>query len=274
MNIAKAILIAGTLLMMNAPLVVRYAYSQTPVTRAGIPSSAERARMEQEKARQAAGQGAPATAQQGAAKDELQITPVGPQKYAANEVLYKSLQVCEGGKSLPDSRYVVDLQKETVLDRQTGLMWKRCAEGLAGEYCELYAPQNPKARLQSDSHRKYAHSKAWTMRFDELEGAVQRNRNFAGYSGWRVPTIEELKTLRDENCKGPAANDKAFPSGIWGTASLPAIFWTSSTQKTPSNFTMTYSMSLAEGKKFNLNYPDEKQQHSVSIPVRLVRNHP
>ena len=274
MKFPQASVLAVAIVALCASIPAAYAQSQTPVVRAGIPSSAERARMEQEKAKQNAAQGAPAAGQPVASKEVAQVTPVGPQQYAANEVLYKNQQICEGGKSLPDSRFVVDLQNETVLDKQTKLMWKRCPEGVAGEYCELYAPLNPKERLQNDNHRKYSHSKVWTMRYQELEGAVQRNSKFAGYAGWRVPTVEELKTLRDENCKWPATNANAFPAGSWGMASLATTFWTSTTKQTASNFTLNYSMALGEGNKFNKNYPDEQQPQSVSIAVRLVRNHP
>jgi Protein of unknown function (DUF1566) len=246
--------------------------AQTPTVRSGISSSAERARMEQEKAKLAEGTSA-ATANSGAAKESPQIMPLGPKKYAPDEILYKNLQQCEGGKSLPDSRYVIDIQKETVLDKQTKLMWKRCPEGLAGEFCELYAPHNPKEQSQSDNHRKWTHTKYLTLRFSELGGAVQRNKNFAGYSGWRIPTIEEFKTLRDENCRAPAANANAFPLGSWGTAQMPGDYWTSNIEHTPSGVQLQFSMSLAEGRKFNLNDPDRRESHSSSIPVRLVRNH-
>jgi hypothetical protein len=241
-----------------------------------IPSSAERARLEQLKAAAKQPQEASNTdAKSGTINGWPQIQPIGPKQYAPAEVMYKSSQQCRGAKTKPDNRYVIDLQKEVVLDTQTKLMWKRCAEGLAGEYCELYAPHNSKEKLQNDNHRKWTHMKAETLNFAGLTGAQYRNSNFAGYNGWRIPTIEEFKTLLEENCQAPAMNDKAFPSGTWGTASYPGDYWTSSLEYVQSDgFRMTYSFSFAgEGTVFNKNYPDSKQSHSAGIPVRLVRQH-
>lgn len=257
-------------LSASTVLIAAQVLAQTPTVRTGVPSSAERARMEQEKAKQGGGQATPAAAP--TSKEWPQITPLGPKKYTAGEILYQNLQQCQGGKTLPDSRYVIDLQKETVLDKQTKLMWKRCAEGLAGEYCELYAPYNSREPIQNDNHRKWTHSKVDSMRYFELEGAVQRNKSFAGYSGWRIPTVEEFRTLRDENCRAPAANASAFPVGNWGTAQSAGDYWTSTIVQISPEVRQYFSMSLAEGRKFNLNDPDRRESHSASIPVRLVRN--
>ena len=188
--------------------------------------------------------------------------------------MYTDNQFCDGGKTLPDSRYVIDLQKETVLDKQTKLMWKRCPEGVAGEYCELFAPHNPLEQYEKESDRKWGKSRAMLMRFSELNGAVQRNLNFAGYSGWRVATIEDFLTIRDNNCKLPATNSKAFPSGSWGRNGLPSNFWTSTVESSPSGFQITYIVGMGEGRKFNLQAtPESRASHSGSYGVRLVRDH-
>lgn len=201
------------------------------------------------------------------------ISPVGPKKYAANEVLYTDNQFCDGGKTLPDSRYVIDLQKETVLDKKTNLMWKRCPEGVAGEYCELFAPHNPLEHYEKESDRKWGKSRAASMKFYELNGAVQRNLNFAGYTGWRVATIDDFLTIRDNNCKLPAMNSKAFPAGSWGRNGLPTVFWTSSVESSPSGFQITYIVVMTEGSKFNLEAtPERRASHSSNAGVRLVRN--
>lgn len=203
-----------------------------------------------------------------------QISPLGPKKYAANEILYKDNQFCEGGKTMPDSRYEIDLQKETVLDKQTKLMWKRCPEGLAGEYCELFAPHNLLEQYEKDSDRKWGKSRHTSFNFSELNGAVQRNRGFAGYSGWRVATIDDFVSIRENNCKWPATNSKAFPAGNWGANSSPSTFWTSSVEPSPSGFQMTYVVTMREGRKFTLEAsPEIRTSHSASGAVRLVRNH-
>lgn len=237
-----------------------------------MPSSAEIARRAAEKAKQSSGQAElPANAK--AAKEWPQVTPLGPKKYSTAEILYQNLQQCQGGKTLPDSRYVIDLQKETVLDKQTKLMWKRCPEGVAGEYCELYAPHNAEEQHQSDNHRKWDHVKFLKYVFGDIWQTMERNKSFAGYSGWRIPTVDEFKTLRDENCKVPAANANAFPMGDWGRAHLAGTYWTSSIAYADSGFALRFNFDLAEGYKFNMSDPWRQVSHSGSYAVRLVRNH-
>lgn len=82
----------------------------------------------------------------------------------------------------------------TVTDTQTGLMWKQCSEGQAGNNC-------------SGEATKYTWNDAM-LRFNNGVG-------FAGYSDWRMPTFDELVTLIhcspgyiqalevDEICAGP-----------------------------------------------------------------------
>ncbi len=71
------------------------------------------------------------------------------------------------------SHYVV-YNNGTVKDTKTGLLWKRCAEGLSGADCTI------------GKAKKYT-----------LNNAVKQFKNvrYAGMSGWRLPTIKELNTL-------------------------------------------------------------------------------
>lgn len=62
----------------------------------------------------------------------------------------------------------------TVTDTKTGLMWKKCTEGLSGDACD------------SGTIKKYT----WQAAKDHAKGVT-----FAGYSDWRLPTIKELHTL-------------------------------------------------------------------------------
>jgi len=99
----------------------------------------------------------------------------------------------------------------TITDTATGLMWKRCSEGLSGINCE------------EGEIERYT----W-------DAATQRFKNavvYAGYADWRLPTLDELKTLvqcsngrdNDDNrwCNdifhghifhGPTINQQAFPN--------------------------------------------------------------
>ncbi|MCW5211553.1 DUF1566 domain-containing protein [Desulfobulbus sp. TB] len=85
----------------------------------------------------------------------------------------------------------------TITDTETGLMWKRCSEGLSGPYCE------------QGKAKKYTWDDA-IKRFKKVQ--------YAGYADWRLPTIDELKTLvycsngiKDKN-DGRCNNDSERPT--------------------------------------------------------------
>ncbi|MCI5157956.1 MAG: DUF1566 domain-containing protein, partial [Candidatus Electrothrix sp. AUS1_2] len=68
----------------------------------------------------------------------------------------------------------IDHGDGTITDTKTGLIWKRCSEGLEGVNCE----EGEVKRYNWDDAVK---------RFKDVK--------YAGYSDWRLPTIDELKTL-------------------------------------------------------------------------------
>lgn len=74
-----------------------------------------------------------------------------------------------------DSRYQ-DMGDNTVIDTVTNLMWKKCAEGLAGENCD----RGTIIKLPLPEAQAHA-----------------RQSDFAGYQDWRIPTYAELRTLVD-----------------------------------------------------------------------------
>jgi len=63
----------------------------------------------------------------------------------------------------------------TVTDTQTHLMWKKCSEGLSGADCSIGKPTDF----------------AWTEAMSKFAKAP----SFAAHNDWRLPTIEELRTL-------------------------------------------------------------------------------
>ncbi|CAK8720041.1 MAG: Caspase domain-containing protein [Candidatus Electronema aureum] len=99
----------------------------------------------------------------------------------------------------------IDYGDGTITDTKSGLMWKRCPEGLFGVNCE--------------------EGKIETYKWDDV---FQRFKNieYAGYSDWRLPTIAELKTLVycsngvkdkdygrcNEGSEEPTINQQAFPN--------------------------------------------------------------
>jgi hypothetical protein len=102
----------------------------------------------------------------------------------------------QGGRTI--GQYI-DHGNGTITDTETGLMWKRCAEGLSGVNCE-------EGKLE-----KYTWDDA-VESFKDVE--------YAGYSDWRLPTVDELKTLLYCSKDGSATiNQQAFPnteaSPVW-----------------------------------------------------------
>jgi hypothetical protein len=100
------------------------------------------------------------------------------------------------GLSLPnashaDERYKVSTDGQEVQDTQTGLIWRRCVEGMAwdGKTC-------------TGTYGTYTH-----------EQAFQRATSEANRTGivWRLPNIEELFSLVDINSFNSAIDKTAFP---------------------------------------------------------------
>jgi hypothetical protein len=104
-----------------------------------------------------------------------------------------------------------DLGDGTVLDPKTGLQWMRGALGQTwnGNTC-MGEPKR--------------------FRWDEIFGQTKdfnRRVGFAGHRDWRVPTIEELKTLIVEGTR-PAIDQQAFPGAYadrWIWSSSPYAYY-------------------------------------------------
>jgi hypothetical protein len=99
----------------------------------------------------------------------------------------------------PSSPYTVNTDG-TVTDKHSGLMWKRCSEGQSGANCTGGRPA------------EYS----W-------HGALQQahTSKFAGYLDWRLPNVQELRTLVEEQCYEPAINAAVFPNtsgGYWSSS--------------------------------------------------------
>ncbi len=130
--------------------------------------------------------------------------------------------------STPNNRFVVN--GDEVEDTETGLIWQRCSLGQAGNDCTGYA---------NDSY-------TW-------QGALQ-----AGGSAppWRVPNINELRSIVEEKCYGPAINLTVFPNTV------SSHYWSASPSASNSDY--AWSVHLGGGCSYDSNKSGLKH-------VRLVR---
>ena len=116
----------------------------------------------------------------------------------------------------PNSRYTNQEVSgdKVVIDNKTDLMWKHCVEGLSGLDC-----------LEGS-----ASVFTWKLALD-LAVDINNNSGFAGYNDWRVPNIEELRSIAAINCYAPAINETAFPN-------TPVDFFITSSPVTGLSFSM------------------------------------
>lgn len=136
--------------------------------------------------------------------------------------------------STPVSRFTNN-NDGTITDNITGLIWKRCSEGLSGTLCE------------SGSATTFT----WQ---DALKFA--KSSTFAGKNDWRLPNIKELATIVERQCTMPAINEIVFP--LTPTMS----FWSSTPYDANANFA------------WNIYFPygiSDGNNKEYKFYVRLVR---
>lgn len=149
--------------------------------------------------------------------------------------------VCPAGNTrvAPDFRYSVSepvAGQRVVTDLKTGLMWKQCTEGQSGATCASGAPTDL----------------SWSAALITANGSTH-----AGFSDWRVPNANELRSLAETACHFPAINETIFPA-----TSPSAAFWSSTTFV--ANPAQAWVISAEDGNLYNTA--------KVNQPyVRLVR---
>ncbi len=95
----------------------------------------------------------------------------------------------------------------TVTDQKSGLMWKKCPEGINGDGCA------------NGSAEKFK----WQNAMDHVK-ALNDGDGFAGYHDWRVPSIDELKSIISDKHKDPSINIDVFPNTPFDVLYLSSTF--------------------------------------------------
>jgi hypothetical protein len=120
--------------------------------------------------------------------------------------LWHSHAMAKNCNATQDSREVgkrFDLRGSQVFDRQTNLLWERCSLG------QRYS-------------KNQCRGAAKLMGLVDAEDVAKKLPD-----GWRLPTLNELATLRKMNCKGAQINQLVFPSVV-EFAEGNAKYWSSS----------------------------------------------
>lgn len=142
----------------------------------------------------------------------------------------------EVGAACPTAVALIDRGDGTIADPESGLMWKRCAQGKSGPDC--------------------ANGNAATFRWVEALNEA-RSEEFAGFDDWRLPKIDELRSIVDECSLDPAIDPLAFPN------SDTAEVWSASANMDFA--TAAWALDFAAGEAVAGRRDDPKR-------VRLVRD--
>lgn len=100
--------------------------------------------------------------------------------------------------------YVISADGSEVTDQKTGLIWRRCAEGM------VFSSGTCKGIASKFTH----------------EEALQRAATQASSTGiaWRLPNVKELSSIADKSLSNPAIDPAAFPAMPPSTTA----FWSAS----------------------------------------------
>lgn len=137
----------------------------------------------------------------------------------------------------PDERFV-DRGDGTVQDKHTGLIWMRCSLGQTWDGAACTAD---------------ASVYKWQQALQAANGFT-----FAGSDAWRMPNVNELKSIVEGACYDPAINLKVFP------VTPSSDFWTASSDAHPNHYGFSLSVSFHYGSVYY--YGKDSYHH-----VRLVR---
>jgi hypothetical protein len=115
-----------------------------------------------------------------------------------------------------------DRNDGTILDMNTGLIWKKCPQGLSGSTCSLGSANNVD----------------WIIALNSCN-----TLNLGGLT-WRLPNINELKTITDRSVSNPSIDSIIFPNTNGNT------YWTSTTTNFTGNTPSAYWISFFIGDNY------------------------
>ena len=167
----------------------------------------------------------------------LVIPAMGVLALSATGFAFGACTAAHSSASIPESTPTsafIDNGDGTVTHKLTGLMWKRCAQGLSGAACTT--------------------GTATTLTWGGAGVAAVADRT-GGRSDWRVPSKLELESIVEYCGWGPSINQTMFP------ATPSQIFLTGSSA--PFG-TSTSGINFTDGVPFNLT-------RTFPFQVRLVR---
>lgn len=139
--------------------------------------------------------------------------------------------------STPDSQ-LMDNGDGTITDTATGLMWKKCLEGVTGNSCATGV------------------AATFTWQTALQQPGVVNVSGFATHQDWRLPNIKELTSIVEEQCYDPAINLTRFPN------TPSSVVWSGSPSAYNSNY--AWVVLFGDGSSGNGYRGDGGQ-------VRLVR---
>lgn len=143
-------------------------------------------------------------------------------------------------RQTPDSRF--EIHGDTLRDSYTGLQWQRCPLG------QEWNGEKSLCQLKMHQQRLFSWGEA-------LMAATQSE--IAGHNDWRLPNKNELDSIVDRACTGPAINESVFPDTTFSG------FWSS----TPARHSEGYAWQIDFATGTLIALPAETQ-----LSVRLVRN--
>lgn len=124
------------------------------------------------------------------------------------------------------ARSYTDNLNGTITDNATGLQWEKLdSSDLVVNFSNLH-----------DADNFYS----WDQAFAKI--VALNTANFAGFSDWRLPNINELQTLADYGQINPAINLGFFNIGVDGTT---YIYWSSTTYQ--GNTGSAWAVDFASG---------------------------